>query len=216
VKKSKTDPFVIALQSDVFESFEHFGISMEHANDLWDEVKTSYTEKGRYYHTMQHLVDMHQELKEVKTLISDFPSMIIALVYHDFIYRAKATDNEAQSASYAEKIMFECNIPYPVMKKVSTLIHATKNHQGITDMDGLFFLDADLAILGKNQDLYLEYAAAIRKEYKMYPDFLYKPGRRKVLTHFLEMERIFKSDHFYQKYEEQARKNLLFESIALS
>jgi predicted metal-dependent HD superfamily phosphohydrolase len=50
----------------------------------------------------------------------------------------------------------------------------------------------------------------------MYPDFLYKPGRRKVLTHFLEMERIFKSDHFYQKYEEQARKNLLFESIALS
>lgn len=216
MKKSKTEPAVQHLQSDFLETLDGFGISAEHALDLWEEVKTSYSEKGRHYHNLQHLTDMHGELVEVKKRISDFSSLVLALVYHDFIYRAKSSDNEAQSASYAEKIMFECNIPYAVMKKVSTLIHATKTHQGFLDQDGLFFLDADISVLGKDSATYLSYSAAIRKEFKMYPDFLYKPGRRKVIAHFLEMDRIYKTDYFYHKYEEQARKNLLHESISLS
>jgi len=216
VKKSKTEPAVQLLQSDFLETLEHFGISAEQSIDLWEEVKTSYSEKGRYYHNLQHLADMHGELLEIKNLISDFPTMVLAVIYHDFIYRAKSSDNEIQSAAFAEKIMFECNIPYAVMKKVSMYIHATKNHQDHLDQDGLFFLDADLSVLGKDSATYLSYSTAIRKEFKMYPDFLYKPGRKKIITHFLEMERIFKTDYFYHKYEEQARKNLLHESIALS
>jgi predicted metal-dependent HD superfamily phosphohydrolase len=40
-------------------------------------------------------------------------------------------------------------------------------------------LDADLSILGKDLDTYLAYTKMIRKEYSIYPDFLYKPGRKK-------------------------------------
>jgi predicted metal-dependent HD superfamily phosphohydrolase len=45
----------------------------------------------------------------------------------------------------------------------------------------------------------------------MYPDFLYRPGRRKVLQHFLDMERIFKTEEFASKFEKQARVNLGWE-----
>lgn len=37
---------------------------------------------------------------------------------------------------------------------------------------------------------------------------MYVPGRKKVLNYFLAMPRIFKTNHFYEKYEEAARKNL--------
>lgn len=37
---------------------------------------------------------------------------------------------------------------------------------------------------------------------------MYNRGRKKALKHFLEMDRIFKTDYFFQKYENQARINL--------
>jgi predicted metal-dependent HD superfamily phosphohydrolase len=48
----------------------------------------------------------------------------------------------------------------------------------------------------------------VRREYSIYPDLLYKPGRKKVLQHFLNMEHIFKTIHFYTLYEQNARNNL--------
>ena len=39
-------------------------------------------------------------------------------------------------------------------------------------------------------------------------DFLYKPGRKKVLQHFLDMENIFKTEYFRNKYENTARTNI--------
>lgn len=76
-------------------------------------------------------------------------------------------------------------------------IMATKGHQLSADPDTNFFTDADLAILGQDEATYLNYRSAIRKEYRVYPDFLYKPGRRKVLPYFLGLPRIFKTEYFF-------------------
>jgi len=62
--------------------------------------------------------------------------------------------------------------------------------------------------LGQPSDVYEQYCGQIRKEYSIYPDIVYKPGRKKVLIHFLNMEKIFKTSFFYDKYELQARANL--------
>jgi len=56
----------------------------------------------------------------------------------------------------------------------------------------------------------------IRKEYKVYPDIIYKPGRRKVVQHFLAMERIYKTDYFFVRLEQQAKENLTKELTLLS
>jgi predicted metal-dependent HD superfamily phosphohydrolase len=91
------------------------------------------------------------------------------------------------------------------------MILATKSHAASVNRDIDLFTDADLSVLGAAPETYAQYAAGVRKEYSMYPDLHYKPGRRKVLKHFLEMDRIFKTDEFFQLYEKQARENLLHE-----
>jgi predicted metal-dependent HD superfamily phosphohydrolase len=74
--------------------------------------------------------------------------------------------------------------------------------------DTNLFTDADLSILGQPWETYLAYAQNVRKEYGQYPKIIYRSGRKKVLRHFLEMERIFKTEYFFEKYEICARKNI--------
>jgi predicted metal-dependent HD superfamily phosphohydrolase len=62
--------------------------------------------------------------------------------------------------------------------------------------------------LGQHWENYLAYAKDVRKEYSIYPDFIYKPGRKKILNHFLKMKRIFKTEFFFAKFEETAKENL--------
>jgi predicted metal-dependent HD superfamily phosphohydrolase len=84
---------------------------------------------------------------------------------------------------------------------------ATKRHEPSDDEIDLF-TDADLSILGSSPDVYQLYSQQVRQEYSIYPDLLYKAGRKKMLLHFLEMEHIYKTSFFRNKYETTARRNL--------
>jgi len=70
------------------------------------------------------------------------------------------------------------------------------------------FLDLDLAVLGTSPSEYDEYAVQIRQEYIHYCWEEYAAGRRAVLNGFLAREWLYFTDHFRQRYEMQARKNL--------
>jgi predicted metal-dependent HD superfamily phosphohydrolase len=70
------------------------------------------------------------------------------------------------------------------------------------------FLDLDISILGAPEEKYNAYAKQIRKEYSSYSWEEYCRGRTKVMTSFLQRDRIFLTDHFHATYEEQARNNI--------
>lgn len=177
-------------------------------NPLWTEIETHYSEKKRYYHTLTHLDHLLQQLLECKTLIDDWDTVLFSLFYHDIIYNSLRQDNEEKSAELAVKRLNQLSYPLHKSAACYAQILATKGHQLSKDNDTNLFTDADLSILGSHYDTYLQYAASIRKEYAVYPDFLYRKGRAKVLQHFLQMERIFKTDYFYERFEAQARQNL--------
>jgi predicted metal-dependent HD superfamily phosphohydrolase len=65
--------------------------------------------------------------------------------------------------------------------------------------------------LGSSEEVYENYTITVRKEYAIYSDDVYRKGRQKVLNYFLEKERIYESDYFYELYEKKARKNLNWE-----
>lgn len=148
------------------------------------------------------------ELESVKEEISDFDALLFSVFYHDIIYKVTSKDNEEKSAEIAKKRLEKINTPSEKITKIYNQILATKSHKRIEDSDTNFLLDADLAILGNDWQVYENYIHQIRKEYSIYPDFLYNPGRKKVLTHFLEFDEIFKTDHFEGKYEKIARENI--------
>lgn len=173
-----------------------------------NEISENYSGKKRHYHALSHLENLFEELEAVRTLVHNWDAVVFAVFYHDLVYDAKKQDNEEQSALLAEKRLTALSVPEAIISLCKEIILATKSHLVSANSDVNLFTDADLSILGKPWEQYEIYYKQIREEYSVYPDLLYKPGRRKVLKHFLAMERIFKTDVFREKYEKQARRNL--------
>ncbi len=176
--------------------------------ELWAEIERNYSDKKRHYHTLNHLENLWQQLTEVKTYIKDWDVVLFSLYYHDVIYNSLKSDNEQKSAELAEKRMKSIEISLEIIEGCNAQIMATKAHFLSENEDTNFFTDADLSVLGQSWEMYSEYYQNVRKEYAIYPDLIYNAGRKKVLKHFLAMERIFKTNYFYLKFEEQARVNL--------
>lgn len=181
---------------------------------LWAKVAEAYASSGRHYHTLVHLNHLLVELNPYQHQFTSWDTIVFAIAYHDFVYRATQSDNEEQSAEVARLQLQSIQFPEKEIKRCEQIILATKKHEAVNRETDLF-TDADLAILGADRERYLRYAADVRKEYSIYPDLLYKPGRKKVLTHFLKMNRIYKTEEFFTKYEQSARRNLQaeFESL---
>ncbi|WP_265427230.1 hypothetical protein [Chryseobacterium sp. YIM B08800] len=182
---------------------------------FWNEIENNYSEKSRHYHNLQHLENMFEEIDVVRNQIEKFDNISFSIFYHDVIYDATSKLNEEKSADVAKERLESLGVNNNDIQQVYEQIVATKSHQKSENKDTNFLLDADLSILGKSNEAYSEYTKQIRKEYSIYPDFLYKPGRKKVLQHFLELESIYKTEFFRNKYETQARENIEFELKSL-
>ena len=180
-------------------------------NELWDEVEKNYSGKKRHYHTLQHLENLLITLTEVKSEIQNWESILFTLFYHDIIYTALKSDNEENSALLAEKRMQQLSVSNDIIERCKNQILATKSHSKSTDSDTNYFTDADLSVLGQPWEIYSLYYKNVRKEYAIYPDFIYNPGRKKVIQHFLSMNSIYKTDYFYNQFEKVAKENLMKE-----
>lgn len=175
---------------------------------FWSEIEENYTNRKRYYHTLQHLENLLQILMPIKAQINDWDTLLFTLYYHDVIYNATKSDNEERSAELAVARMKAIGIENSKIEKCQTQILATKKHLTNTDSDTNYFTDADLSVLGQDWEIYANYYKNVRKEYAIYPNIIYNTGRKKVLKYFLAMERIYKTDYFYQEFEQKAKENL--------
>jgi predicted metal-dependent HD superfamily phosphohydrolase len=185
-------------------------------NTLWGELESCYTQRGRHYHNLNHLAHLYQQLCLVQTAIQRWDILLFSLFYHDIIYSVHKRDNEEKSADYAAEQLARLGISVTDVALCHAQILATKTHTPSPNPDTNYFTDADLAILGASREAYAVYTRQIRKEYRMYPDLLYKPGRKKVLLHFLQMDRLYKTAFFYERLEAAARANLAWELDQLS
>jgi predicted metal-dependent HD superfamily phosphohydrolase len=177
-------------------------------NNLWNEIVYCYSKKKRQYHTLVHLKNVLKQLEAVRQYIEDWDTILFTLFYHDIVYNALKNDNEEASALLAKKNMTMLAVPNLMIEKCVLQILATKQHLLNIDSDSNYFTDADLSILGADWEAYSTYLTNVRKEYFIYPNFIYNPGRKKVLQHFLSMERIYKTDYFFERFEMQAKLNM--------
>lgn len=182
--------------------------------NCWKEIEKQYTSPKRYYHTLKHLENMMRSTDEVATQISQIDAVWFAVFYHDIVYKATSATNEAASA-----LWFKKQISKTTFASIDTVVHfieMTKTHERSSNNDLNYLLDADLAILGQSSKIYDTYAKAIRKEYSVYPTFMYNKGRKKVLEHLLKLPELFKTEMFRHKYEFQAKENLARELSQLN
>lgn len=188
---------------------------LELMDAMWNKIKKAYSAKNRVYHNLIHLHQLFAELELYRDDIMDWEVISFSVFYHDIIYNVRRQDNEAKSADFAGKEMKLIGVDQDKINACKQQINATKLHEIDSNDDTNLLTDADLAILGKDWKHYASYTKSIRKEYKIYPNLLYRPGRKKVLSHFLSLPNIYKTPQFQHKYESLARQNLLqeFESL---
>ncbi|MBV7268964.1 hypothetical protein KCG49_07170 [Winogradskyella sp. WHY3] len=150
------------------------------------------------------------QAEEFKSHIEDYDALVFAIWYHDIIYKSTKKDNEEKSALFAQKTIKTLNFEEKRLKSIQNLIISTKKHKVILNRnkDNAYLLDFDLSILGREWNIYENYTKQIRREYKIYPNFIYKSGRKKVLQHFLECKTLYFTEAYKMKYENQARENL--------
>lgn len=182
------------------------GFEASKTDALWQDLEKAYSGKNRYYHNLTHLEEMIAQYERYHSQLTFPIEVLYAIFYHDYIYKATSKENELKSAQFAISIL-------PENAKINAalvfdMIVATKRHAHNRVEDINWLIDFDLKILSKEWKAYEVYFKQIRKEYKIYPDMLYNPGRKKALQHFLENEFIFQTETFRTKYEKQARENI--------
>lgn len=167
-----------------------------------------YSQPWRHYHTLDHIEQMLQLFKQYESSTTSPPTIFLAICYHDCIYLPWWKNNEKRSADKAtialEKLQLDSLSP-----DVTQMIHSTEKHQPLVDnVDTKLLLDFDLTILGSNWEHYLNYCQQIRKEYWFIPKKKYLSGRKNILMQFLNREKLYFSDIFFEQYEHQARLNI--------
>jgi predicted metal-dependent HD superfamily phosphohydrolase len=194
------------LQNIYVELLERIGFSPENTGKHWQKLEKAYSSASRHYHNLKHLEEMLECFEMYKNQL-EFPEEVLyALFYHDYIYNSARKDNERKSAEHAIALLPEQS---SVNKQIIfDLILATKNHITTGVNDEKWLIDFDLKVLAKAPEAYAIYAKQIRKEFSIYPDFLYHPGRKKALEHFLEKEYIYQTESFQTDFETKARANI--------
>jgi predicted metal-dependent HD superfamily phosphohydrolase len=176
--------------------------------NMWEEIESAYSAPYRHYHTLSHLEHLVNELTPYQHDIADWDTLVFSLFYHDIVYNTLKQNNEERSAVVAQTRLQTLDVSHERIKKCVEQIMITKTHTESDDLDTNLLTDADLSILGAPWPQYETYLENIRKEYKYYPDVIYKPGRKRVVHYFLQMEKIYKTAPFYERYEQHARQNL--------
>ncbi|MDR7210502.1 putative metal-dependent HD superfamily phosphohydrolase [Flavobacterium piscis] len=202
------------LKHKYSELLLNIGFNEKEIQQNWLDLEKAYSKKSRHYHNLIHIKDMIECYDLYFDQLNCPNEVLFAIFYHDYVYISSKKDNELKSAKYALAILPEnANLNRQL---VFDAIVATQLHQHNEIEDINWLIDFDLKVLARAWDDYKIYFEQIRKEYRIYPDFLYKPGRVKALKHFLENEFIFQTDEFRNLYEERARKNIEKEILLLS
>lgn len=209
---------VFTLKDRFFEHAATAQLAGERIAEFWQLIHDKYTEKGRYYHKLDHISALFNSFDQYKDRLTDPLVVSYAIWYHDIIYNARRNDNEEQSALLAAKCLSQLNLSEQQQVDCLAYIRATAKHLDVAadkDSDLAYFLDFDLAVLAWELTEYQQYAADIRKEYGHVPGFLYRRGRRKVLRYFLDAPFLFRTTVFRGKCEEMAKNNLRWELASL-
>jgi predicted metal-dependent HD superfamily phosphohydrolase len=166
-----------------------------------------YAEPHRAYHDLAHILDCLGHAAAVRSQLAHPHRVELALWFHDVVYQPRAADNEERSAELAVEALRGW-VTAEVLQHVHELILATRHPSRPAENDARYLVDIDLAILGASPATFDAYEAAIRREYRWVPRPLYRRQRKEVLRSFLALDRIYLTDHFARRCEEQARANL--------
>ena len=180
---------------------------------LQADLMAAYQAPARAYHNWDHITYLLAEFRRLSPEWAHPEAVLTAIYWHDVVYEPTSQTNEADSAALMRDRLAGRAEP-GVIDAADALILATAKHETPPDMppllaaDCALFLDMDMSILGAAPEVFDAYDRAIRQEFAVFPDDIYRPRRAKVLSGFLVRERLFLTDAYHLSHDAPARENL--------
>jgi len=188
------------------------GLARNTGTALADALLLQYGRWPRRYHDARHLLACVREAEAVRTLSPAPDAIAFALWFHDAIYWPWRRDNEMRSAAQARDAALNLGLGGVFAARVHALVMATAHLAADARTPGDpaadWVLDIDLGILGAHVALVALVGRRLRAEYFFVTPRRWRRGRAAVLRHFLGQESVYRTAHFRDRLEAQARDNL--------
>lgn len=171
-------------------------------------LSKAHAQDHRHYHNADHIAACLKHLDDVSEFAEKPLEIETALWFHDAVYDQHSSSNERDSADWAIGFLRENAVPEDVVSRIDRLIMVTAGHGVTSSIDEDLMIDIDLSILGESPEAYDRFETAIRKEYNHVPDALFSQKRGEILMEFLGREQLYRTQHFIDNFQSQARINL--------
>lgn len=176
------------------------------SEEIFAELVTCYTEPHRHYHDRTHLAHSFEQLDQAINECDDPDSVELAIWFHDAINDPGAKDNEQRSIEFflehADGVLRD-----DIVDRVADMILYTTHTVDPTYNDERLVCDIDLASFGCEWDIFLGFSDAVKAEFTGSEED-YSRREQLFLHSMLQRPKIFLTDFFNQRYEEQARENI--------
>ncbi|WKB54197.1 HD domain-containing protein [Eleftheria terrae] len=191
---------------------ERLGLAGRASVGVGETLLAAWQRWPRRYHDASHLLACIRHWREAAAQCQDADAVALALWFHDAVYWPWSKHNERRSADWARRFIHHSGLPGPraqeLADRVEALVMATQHHNGALQGDARWVVDIDLAILGQPSEVYDQFEAGVRSEYRWVPAAAYAGGRSRVLRSFLDRPHIYATATFQQRYEQAARANI--------
>lgn len=182
------------------------GSSKDLTSKIWTMLSQRYSETHRFYHDQGHLAHCLEQLDLAMPHIREPRQVEMAIWFHDVVNDPGARNNEALSAEKFRAVAGGM-MDKALIDRVEALILATTHHSEPTDRDQQFICDIDLTSFGCPWECFIKDSAAVQAEYPGSEED-YNRGKKVFLENLLSRPKIFMTDFFHQRYEQQARDNI--------
>jgi predicted metal-dependent HD superfamily phosphohydrolase len=183
------------------------------------ELVGRYDHATRHYHDLRHLQEVLDRIELLARQHGDdvTDALLFAAWFHDSVYDMRRTDNEEESARFAEDGLSSHGVAADVVAEVARLVRITATHKPEPgDTQAEMLCDADLAILAADSGRYAEYVRGVRAEYHRVRDAEFSRRRAEILVDLLDREHLFSTPAGRTWWEDRARKNIVAELEGLS
>lgn len=175
--------------------------------EVYSWLKNQYNGTDRHYHNLNHIeYGLRAIDKLAEPLLLDNEKQVFDRVRFAFWFHDCLPD-ESRSADIARFVCWLGKKPeygYSIEGFI-----ALTTHRGFpVYVSQHVMVDADLAIFAASREKFDEYELLVRQEYSHVPEDKYRAGRLKILTSFLDRERIYYTTYGQREWEDLASENL--------
>ncbi len=201
------------------EFLKRFG-KHDHESVVFGTLWGLYTGANRHYHGIGHIIEgldllrtLRQEMPTWFTDPEEDASIELAWWHHDAIYSTTGQHSEKKSAQLAGLHANEIGFSGEVYLRSKMYVRATEHRRQMGWRRGACVVcDIDLRPLSYPWERFQADTDNIRHEYGHVPENQWRAGRRDFLLKMLDTERrpsIYQTDYFAERYEADARLNLM-------